>query len=62
MGIEIGLSNCVFGRRPPVEDDFRQFHDFNIKYMEVSLARKNRRPGGQLAVQIKGGALNEREA
>jgi len=39
MGIEIGLSNCVFGKRPPVEDDFRQMHDFNIRHMEISLLR-----------------------
>lgn len=39
MKHEIGLSSSLFGRRPPVEDDFRQFHEFGIKHVEVSLLR-----------------------
>lgn len=40
MKLEIGLSHRVFGKRPPLEEDFRQFHDFNIRNMEVSLFRE----------------------
>jgi sugar phosphate isomerase/epimerase len=35
----IGLSHCIFGPRPPVEDDFRQFREFGIRNVELSLLR-----------------------
>ena len=44
MGIEIGLSNCVFGKRSPVEDDFRQLHEFSIRHIEISLQRYRLNP------------------
>jgi len=36
----IGISNCVFGRRPPREDDFRIIKENGITHIEMSL-----RPG-----------------
>jgi sugar phosphate isomerase/epimerase len=39
MKPQLGLSCSIFGCRPPVEDDFRQFREFGIKYMEASLLR-----------------------
>ncbi len=38
--MQIGISNCCFGRRCPVEDDFRIMNEIGISYTEINL-----RPG-----------------
>lgn len=33
--MKVGLSNCIFGRRVPVERDFVDLHNAGIRYIEV---------------------------
>ena len=56
MNYEISLSHCVFGMRPPVEEDFRLYREFGIKYLELSILR------GWLDPEHGGGVCREAAA
>lgn len=45
--VEIGLSTCIFGKRPPTENDFRQLHKYGIRQIEICVLRGYLDPGSK---------------